>query len=376
MNNQLRVAFISYNAHQYSETFIHKLVNELPCQVHFLYGGELPRYYGNQQTFIRKDGLRKVLIALKEWVGVSETEQHKKAVEQYLLKNKIQLVHANYSITAFPLMEICRRNRIPLVVHFHGWTAYRKTILEQYRQEYQQLFKSAAAVIGVSADMIKQLTMLGAPAEKLHYVPYGVDKAAFPYSDHSMNPPVFLAVGRFCDTKNPHLSILAFSKVLKEIPEAKLVMAGGDETLLSACMNLGKALKIEDKVQFKGVLTLTQVFEEMEKAYAFVQHSATTSLGEKEGTPNAILEACAAGLPVIATRHAGIVDVIVEEETGLLCNEFDIEAMAENIIEVWRNKQRAQQMGKSASERVNNLFSKTGYIEGVMKVYSEVLEKL
>jgi colanic acid/amylovoran biosynthesis glycosyltransferase len=137
-----RIAIISYNANQYSETFIHNLVDRLPFEVYYLYGGELPKYYFNDQPFLRRDGFRKVMIALKEWMGVDEKKQHEKAVEEYLIRNKIQLVYANYSITALPFMDICERNGIPLIVHFRGWTAYRKTILEKYGPLYPRLFKA------------------------------------------------------------------------------------------------------------------------------------------------------------------------------------------------------------------------------------------
>ncbi|MBK8659457.1 MAG: glycosyltransferase [Bacteroidetes bacterium] len=260
------IAVVSYNYQQYSETFISHLVKNLPFKVHYLYGGELPAFYGDYRPFLPEMGWGKWCVETKALVGKKIQEQHKEAVEQYLLKNNIQAVHANYSFTALPLMDICERNKIPLIVHFRGWTAYRQTILDKYGAQYPKLFSIAAAVICVSADMKQQLIRLGCPENKITIIASGADTAYFHYQNHSANPPVFLSVGRFCDTKNPHLTILAFSKVLQEIPDAKLVMAGGDETLLSACFTLCKALKIELAVSFKGVLTHEQVAEEMKSA--------------------------------------------------------------------------------------------------------------
>ncbi|MES2619868.1 MAG: glycosyltransferase family 4 protein [Bacteroidota bacterium] len=369
------IAIISYNYDKYSETFIHNLVKHLPFRSHYLYGGELPEYDGNRQKFLSEKGFDKVIIALKEWVGVSRYTQHQQAVEKYLLKHEIKAIHANYAITAFPLMDICLRNNIPLIVHFRGWTAYRSTTLEKYRKDYDHLFDMAKAVVCVSHDMKKQLMSLGCPENKIQIIPSGANTEIFTYSDHSANPPVFLSAGRFCDTKNPHLSILAFSKALKQIPEAKLIMVGGDENLLCACVSLCKALKVEDKVIFKGVVTQQEIFELMKNSLAYVQHSAVTILNEKEGTPNSVMEACSSGLVVIATRHAGIMDVIIEEETGLLCNEFDVDAMAANMVRVAKDRALANKMGMQASKRVGEHFTMKQCIEKLSAVIEQAISK-
>lgn len=369
------IAIVSYNRDKYSETFIHNLVKYLPFRSHYLYGGELPEYDGNHQKFLPEEGFNKVIIALKEWMGTSRYVQHQQAVEKYLVKNNIQAIHANYAITAFPLMDISIRNNIPLIVHFRGWTAYRSTIIEKYRKEYDRLFVMAKAVVCVSQDMKRQLISLGCPENKISVIPSGANTEIFTYSDHSANAPVFLSAGRFCDTKNPHLTILAFSKVLQQIPEATLIMAGGDENLLCACVNLCKALKIEDKVSFKGVVTQSEMFELMKCSLAYVQHSAVTILHEKEGTPNSVMEACSSGLPVIATRHAGIMDVIVEEETGLLCDEFDVDTMAANMIRVAQDRSLAKKLGEQASKRVREAFTMKQCIEKLNAVIEQAIAK-
>ncbi len=346
----------------------------LPFEVHYLNGGELPAFYGNKR-FMPEEGFAKVLSSLKAWMGTPVYAQHEKAVEQYLLEHKIELVYANYSITALPFLSMCRRNKIPLIVHFRGWTAYRSTILEQHGNRYPELFDTAAAVVCVSQDMKRQLMSLGCSEEKLSVIASGANTGIFAYHDCSNNQNIFLSAGRFCDTKNPHLTILAFSKALQQLPDARLVMIGGEENLLGACINLAKALKIEDKIEFRGVVSQQELYVAMQQSCAFVQHSATTNLKEKEGTPNSIMEACAAGLPVVATRHAGILDVIVEEETGLLCDEYDVDTMAQNMVRVATDRTLAKRLGAAASKRVNELFTTQQYIEKVTAVINKALVK-
>ena len=81
-----------------------------------------------------------------------------------------------------------------------------------------------------------------------------------------------------------------------------------------------------------GVRTPEEVAGLMRSSRAFVQHSVVTANGDSEGTPLAVLEAMASGLPVVATRHAGIADVVAHGERGLLSAEGDVETMAAHLL--------------------------------------------
>jgi glycosyltransferase involved in cell wall biosynthesis len=311
---------------------------------------------------------------VKYALGRTFYQQHLDQVERYLVKNKIQAVLANYAVTAFPIMEICDKHNIPLLVHFHGWTAYRQSMIEQRRHEYQRLFQVAKAIIGVSDDMVAQLKALGASENKLHQTVYGYNPDTFGIHENQSDSLLYLSVGRFCDTKNHHLTILAFAKVLLEFPAARLHIWGGHENLLFACYNLVKALKIEHAVDFKGIGKPEQIAAAMQNAFCFVQHSATTPDGEKEGTPVAIIEAMASGLPVVATRHAGISDIITDGETGLLCDEFNLDQMANNMIKLAKDRNLSRKIGIKAAEYARTKLTMENYINDIHKVICEVIK--
>ncbi|MFN8315573.1 MAG: glycosyltransferase family 4 protein [Chitinophagales bacterium] len=372
--NKPNIAVLSLNSNKYSETFIHNQIKYLPAKVHCLYDGSLPKFGPNGVQFeVDEKSLSNFLF--RKFTGITTVEQQQKNIEQYFIKNNIKAVVANYAITAFPIMDICQRNNIPLIVHFHGWTAYRKSLLVKHEEDYKRMFAIASAVIVVSKDMYEQLQKLGCPKEKLSIIYYGFNNEVFSYNDHSQNPPTFLSVGRFCDTKNPHLTILAFHQVLQSLPAATLNMIGGDENLLNSCIQLVKSLKIEERVSFLGIKSPEEVASAMQKAIAFVQHSATTIEGEKEGTPVSIIEAMASGLPVVATRHAGIPDVIIENESGLLCDEFDVNEMAKLMLKVATDKALNQRIGKKASVSVHTNFTMQQYIDKLWAVINDKIQK-
>jgi glycosyltransferase involved in cell wall biosynthesis len=84
-----------------------------------------------------------------------------------------------------------------------------------------------------------------------------------------------------------------------------------------------------------------------------VQHSVTTpENGDREGKPVAVMEAMASGLPVVATRHSGIAELIDHGVTGFLVDEHDIEAMAEAMIRLAGDDALVRDLGRAASAHV------------------------
>lgn len=267
-----------------------------------------------------------------------------------------EAVVAEYGPTGTRVVDACRRLGIPLIVHFHGFDASVRSLLEQYAGAYRTMFGSAAAIVAVSQAMRARLIALGAPAEKVHYNPCGVDCRAFSGASPADAPPVFVSVGRFVDKKAPHLTLAAFAELFGFEPGARLRMIG-DGPLLAECRDLAGRLGIGDAVSFLGVQAPDIVQKEMRGARAFVQHSVEAANGDCEGTPVGILEAGASGLPVVSTRHGGIPDVVIEKETGFLVDEGDVSGMAAHMLALVRSPELAGRMGRAARARIEHHFS-------------------
>jgi glycosyltransferase involved in cell wall biosynthesis len=221
---------------------------------------------------------------------------------------------------------------------------------------YRALFRDASAVIAVSRAMERRLVAMGAPADKVHWNPYGVDCRSFRGADPATAAPVFLAVGRFTAKKAPHLTLLAFSEVHRAFPGARLRMIGFGP-LMDVCSDLIRGLGLGGAVTILGPSPPEVVREEMRRARCFVQHSVTAANGDAEGTPVAVLEAGASGLPVVSTRHAGIPDVVIEGRTGFLVDEHDVPGMAAHMLRLARDPNLAGTLGREARRRVEAEFS-------------------
>ncbi len=347
------MCIVQPNRNAVSETFMRAHAERLPARVTVVHGK--PAHIGDRSyepgAFERLGSKLHRKLTGGVWIP-AESASFAKALRQV----RPDVVLAQYGLSGALLTRVCRALKIPFVVHFHGYDASRRDLLATHRQAYAEMFADAEAVIAVSRAMERQLMALGAPAEKLHYSTYGVDCERFSQANPAAAEPVFLSVGRFTDKKAPHLTLLAFARVAQAHPEARLRMIGEGE-LLGACRDLAAALKIESQVTFLGAQPHEQVQQHMQSARAFVQHSVVATSGDSEGTPVAVLEAGASGLPVVATRHAGIPDVVIEEETGLLVEERDVETMAEHLLRLARDPQLARRLGQNARQHITQNFS-------------------
>ena len=108
----------------------------------------------------------------------------------------------------------------------------------------------------------------------------------------------------------------------------------------------------------RWLLRFIKIFKKIfEESIAFIQHSIIADDGDSEGTPVAVLEAQAAALPVISTFHAGITDVVVNNETGLLVQEKDVDGMANNMLRILNESGLAERLGMSGRKRIKENFT-------------------
>jgi glycosyltransferase involved in cell wall biosynthesis len=345
--------FVATLKREYSQTFVHDHLDHLPARTLLL--------HQEGRALLTKDDLklltpleRLAATILREF-GNGTDAIRDRAVARFLRREGVDAVLVEFADQATSMLVGARAAGVPVIVHFHGFDAYRDTLLREKRDDYPLLFRSAAAVIAVSHAMERQLASIGAPPEKIRYSPCGTDVALFAGGDPAAAPPLFVAVGRFVDKKGPHLTLLAFRAVLDACPAARLVMIG-DGPLLGACRTLAQQLGLGEAVTFRGAQPQAEGLRALRGARAFVQHSMVAG-GDSEGTPVAVVEASACGVPVISTSHAGIPDVVLHGETGFVVAEGDVAAMATHMIALARDPLLAAQMGRRARARVVAEFS-------------------
>lgn len=362
---------------QPSETFIRAHLERLPHEVVCLHGYEL-NYTWNGRTLREWHSARprafcdkalNLLPRFAEWRlrrRFFPSPSDLNLTTAFLREQKIEVVLAEYGTTGAFITPACEAAAVPLVVHFHGFDAAQRTILEKFGNSYSKMFAYASGVVVVSQAMRQKLAALGCPAEKLTVTHCGPHPSFFDIKpDYSSNK--ILAVGRLCEKKAPHLALLAFKLAAEECPELNFCLLGNGE-LLGVCEDLIAALELREKVRLMGMASPEIVREQMAGSFLFAQHSVVAANGDSEGTPVAVLEAGAAGLPIASTRHAGICDVVIPGKTGLLVAERDVAGMAKAIITLAQDRSRAQTMGEAARIHVASHFTMERHLADINSV--------
>lgn len=367
----MRICITRSERHSYSETFIRDQIAGISklADVYTIHSGRLPER--------KEDG--SLLAPWFFWLlhkiirGVSGKRNNhfgNYGVKKYFSENKIEVVLANYGLSAAHLMPICRDLNIPLLVIFHGHDATDKRLLKEYAVQYKALFAYASSTIVVSQDMRKKIVELGADPARVQVVPCGVDVFKFSPST-TLKEKRYLAVGRFVNKKGPLFTIKAFHEVWKKHPDARLIMVGGYKGLYEACAALTNSLLMDYAVEFPGILKQEEIRLLMGNTCAFVQHSVTAANGDMEGTPVSILEAAASGLPIVSTLHGGIQDAVIHGTTGFLVKEGDVIEMAAYMIKLLEEPELAVSMGQKGRSHMEAHYDQ---VKQIRKLYELAVE--
>jgi len=359
------LAIFSPGKNAYSETFIqaHK---KLPFNIKFYHDGDLPSKLEGTKNIAQFTFWQRVKKRLNKEFTLAEY-----ALINSLKRENVECVLAEYGPTACAALKVVEYLKIPMIVHFHGYDASVKTVLSDYKHSYKRVFEYSKSIIVVSNKMKETLINAGCQENKLVVSVYGPHPVFF-NNKPSYNTEQFLAVGRFVQKKAPALTLAAFRKVVEIFPNATLVLVGDGE-LLPACRRMVIESGIEENVVFKGRQSPGEIRVLMAGRLAFVQHSVTAPDGDSEGTPVAILEAQAAALPVISTFHAGIPDVVINNQTGLLVDEQDVDAMAANMLKILKDKSLAQSLGEAGRKRIAEKFTLEKHLNSLSKEISEAI---
>jgi glycosyltransferase involved in cell wall biosynthesis len=267
------------------------------------------------------------------------------------------LIHAHFgwSGTAMLLLKQCLR--IPLVLTIGGRDAGHQMKLPHFDRLYRMLLDSTDQVICVSKDLEQRLVDAGVDPGRIRVVYRGVDVREFAFVDRSGRPPeqplTVLMVGRMVEKKGHHHAFASLAPLVRDGHQVRLVVVGEGETL-RALRRLRRQLGLTRDIEFLGRTDHAGVREQMGKADLLLQSSITPESGDTEGIPNVIVEAQATGLPVVATRHGGIVEAVRDGETGILVPERDDSAMTAALLALAKDRERRLSMGRAARSFVES----------------------
>jgi len=216
--------------------------------------------------------------------------------------------------------------RFKLVLSVHGSDVLRPKPWDA--PVLPRALRAADAITVVSALTAAQLCQRypGVSHERITVIPNGVDEdfwAAIPGEPLPLRKPIVLSVGRLHPVKGHDVLVSAFRAVVDRVPDARLVIVGEGHLRGALADRVGE-LNLSDHVQLDGQRGAADVRGWMSRALVYVLPSRS------EGLPLSLLEAMAAGVPVVASRVGGVPEVL-SDNTGLMVPPEDACALAEAI---------------------------------------------
>ena len=185
----------------------------------------------------------------------------------------------------------------------------------------------------------------------------------------AMGPPVVVLVGRLAEWKGQHIFIQAAARIRARLPEVRFQVIGsamfGEEQYEKRIRTQVADLGMEDRIEFTG---FRADVEQLIKASDILVHASIT--GEPFG--QVVIEAMAAGKPVVATNGGGIPEIVCDGETGILVPMGDAAAMADAIARLLLEPSTAFAMGQAGRRRVFDHFTVGHTARKVEAIYDRI----
>jgi glycosyltransferase involved in cell wall biosynthesis len=222
-----------------------------------------------------------------------------------------------------------------------------------------------------AADQVRQLRLTRAP---VRVVPNGVHippqvsqaersrlKAELGFSD---TPLLIGSIGRMDGNKNHAMLLQIFAALTEKWPALRLVIIG-DGPLKSHLAAMAAQLGVAQKICLPGSIPRAARYLQAMDVFCLTSHT--------EGMPNVVMEAAAAGVPVVSTTCGGSVELIECGVTGFLVSPNDAAAMSKHVDLLLANAEQRRSMGQAGREKMCRAFSVKAMVTRMTRVYEEAL---
>jgi colanic acid/amylovoran biosynthesis glycosyltransferase len=295
-----------------------------------------------------------------------------RALLEVLNRIDARLLHIYFGQIAVHLLPLIRAWKNPSIVSFHGADVMVDMKKPAYREATQQMLKAVQLILVRSESLRRAVVDLGCNPEKIEIQRTGIPLEEFPFRERTFVAAAtawrFVQAGRLIEKKGLPITLRAFAVFLGKYPNARLTIAG-EGPMLGELQKLARELKIEGSVSFTGFISQDRLRETCYRSHIFLHPSQTGRDGNQEGIPNSMLEAMASGLPVFATQHGGIPEVIENGVSGVLVQERDHEALARALLNAAEDPVLLSQIARTGADVVRKNFDLRAQARRLEEIY-------
>ena len=288
-----------------------------------------------------------------------------------VLRGSYDLVHGHTFLPAFPTEVTSVLGRIPSVFTVHG-TALTSGVghdtsgLARVKRLVERQF-----LLGFDYDHVisvneEHVPLLAGAQSSVSCIPNGVDLDRFDVAEPQVDGRIVF-IGRLAPKKRVSDLIRAFERIAADYPDAELVVVG-EGPLGEELRELAADLGVAGRVTFTGRVEESEIPRYYASAELFVLPSVW------EGHPLTLLEAWAAGRPVIATDVEGLAEFVDHRETGYLVSPRDPEGLADALRYALDHPDETRGWGENARQRAEREFSWETAARRTRRIYDRVVE--
>ena len=284
----------------------------------------------------------------------------------------LHIYFGHIGVHLLPLLEICD---LPAIVSFHGADAGISSEDSAQLSATRRMFEKCALVLVRSESIAERLVAMGCDADKirLHRTGIPLEQIAFVQraapADGAWR---CVQACRLIAKKGLATSLRAFAEFVRAFPRATFSIAG-EGPQLDELRGLARDLGISAQVVFPGFLSQEKLRALYAESHLFLHPSELGTNGDQEGVPNAMLEAMASGLPVLATKHGGIPEAVEDGVSGLLVAEHDHTALSGAMLALARDPACFAAMSAAARARVTAEFDLAAQARVLEGCYREAI---
>jgi lipopolysaccharide heptosyltransferase II len=286
-------------------------------------------------------------------------------VVEIIKKEEIDIVHARSRVPAWIGYFACRRTRKVFITTSHGY----------YSHHFFSRIMARGKFVIVPSQIIGKhmLNDFNVASERLQFIERSVNLDRFkfkPVNERSKTEFIIANVARLTPIKGHVYFLRAISKIIRSIPHIQVWIVGSarqsDTGYLEELKVLTRRLGISHCVKFMGLR------DDIPKILMNV-HALVLSSIVPEAFGRVIIEAQASGVPVVATKVGGVVEIIEDGLTGILVPPKDPDTMAEAIIKVLKNPNLSQMLADNAYKKVKQAYTLTKMVDKTLEVYNRAL---
>ncbi len=326
-----------------------------------------PRIRVLHKPFLR--GFRRLYYRRKN-LPVPLSGSEVRQLHQLAEEKSASLIHLYLGTEAARALPYLKTETRTKVVSFHG-----ADLSESLAQsDLEGLIENVDLFLVRSHSLGEVLRQRGCPPERIRLNRTGVPVASIaPVKSLPTDRPLrLLQACRFISKKGLDVTLEACVR-LKERGWTWRLDLLGDGPERASLEALAARLGIADWVAFPGFMPNAILMQRLPEYDLFLHPSRTTAEGDREGIPNALLEAMGQGIPVVSTRHSGIPEAITHRENGLLIERAGPEQLATEIDILLRDPDTYRRLSQGAYRRIKEEFSTESCIQSLEASYREAI---